>query len=67
MKKIIQLSYQITPLCHLLSSVSILCWCLYLFQAFEKEILADEKGEVGYAKVLQTLEAASGAAYGTGK
>jgi hypothetical protein len=34
---------------------------------FGKEILADEKGELKYEKILKILEAASGAAYGTGK
>lgn len=34
---------------------------------FGKEILADEKSEVKYEKVLSILEKASGAAYGTGK
>lgn len=36
-------------------------------QQFGKEILADEKSEVKYDRILKTLEAASGAAYGTGK
>lgn len=36
-------------------------------QQFGKEILADEKSDVKYEKILKTLEAASGAAYGTGK
>lgn len=36
-------------------------------QQFGKEILADEKAEVKYEKVLKILETASGAAYGTGK
>ena len=38
-----------------------------LLQNFGKEILADEKSEVKYEKVLSILEKASGAAYGTGK
>ena len=36
-------------------------------QQFGKEILADEKSEIKYDKVLKILEAASGANYGTGK
>ena len=36
-------------------------------QQFGKEILADEVNDVKYEKVLKILEAASGAAYGTGK
>ena len=36
-------------------------------QQFGKEILADEKSEVKYDKILKILESASGAAYGTGK
>ena len=36
-------------------------------QQFGKEILADEKSELKYDKVLKILEAASGANYGTGK
>ena len=36
-------------------------------QQFGKELLADEKNEVKYDKVLKILETASGAAYGTGK
>ena len=38
-----------------------------LSQDFGKEILADEKGELKYEKVLSVLEKASGAAYGTGR
>jgi hypothetical protein len=34
---------------------------------FGKEILADEKSELKQEKILKILEAASGAAYGTGK
>ena len=37
------------------------------WQQFGKEVLADEKSEVKYEKVLKLLESASGAAYGTGK
>lgn len=36
-------------------------------QQFGKEILADEKSEVKHDKIQKILEAASGAAYGTGK
>ena len=36
-------------------------------QDFGKEILADEKGELKYEKILSILEKASGAAYGTGR
>ena len=36
-------------------------------QQFGKEILADEKAELKYEKVLAILEKASGASYGTGK
>ena len=36
-------------------------------QQFGKEILADEKSELKEEKVQKILEAASGAAYGTGK
>lgn len=36
-------------------------------QIFGKEILADEKSEVKQEKIQKILEAASGAAYGTGK
>ena len=39
----------------------------YYSQQFSKEILADEKNDVKHDKILKTLEAASGAAYGTGK
>lgn len=38
-----------------------------IMQQFGKEILADEKSEVKYEKILKVLESASGAAYGTGK
>lgn len=47
--------------------------CSYLYtpavspQQFGKEILADEKADVKQEKIRKTLEAASGAAYGTGK
>lgn len=47
--------------------------CPYLYtravspQQFGKEILADEKADVKQEKIRKTLEAASGAAYGTGK
>ena len=34
---------------------------------FGKEILADEKPELKYEKILKQLELASGAAYGTGR
>ena len=40
---------------------------ILLLQNFGKEILADEKGDLKYDKVSKILEAASGAAYGTGK
>lgn len=36
-------------------------------QQFGKEILADEKSEIKEEKIRKVLEAASGAAYGTGK
>ncbi|XP_022806623.1 coactosin-like protein [Stylophora pistillata] len=35
-----------------------------IFHQFGKEILADEKGELRYDKILKILEAANGAEYG---
>lgn len=57
----------VSDLWYCLSCFSTQCYLRAHAQQFGKEILADEKSEVKYDKVLKILEAASGAAYGTGK
>lgn len=59
---------------HALSCVGLkFCDCftyhniLFFTQNFGKEVLADEKNDLKYDKILKVLETASGAAYGTGK